>query len=158
VIDDLTVNENHLSSLNAAIVVEPASGEPNWIERDLIAEVVHRALGLNLPKVLLARLPERLEYAQLGARLEVHDEVLYVFGTHGPGEKTILTVSVAGQELPVVYEPEKPIDLRPALDGLRARLVGHIAERLGAFSAAEAWRALARPQPSSATTRRAGPE
>ncbi|MCK4342588.1 MAG: hypothetical protein KAY37_12790 [Phycisphaerae bacterium] len=140
-IHDLTITRNQLTSLDAEITVKPAEGEPNYIERRLVSEVLSRTLGLPLPEFL----PERFEYTRLGVRFEVRDEVLYVFGTHGPRGKTILSVNIAGQELPVIPEPEEPFDLGGYLDELRARLRAHIEERLRTLTPEEAWRALSSP-------------
>jgi hypothetical protein len=122
VIDDLTIDQNRLTSLDAQIVVQPAEGELNSIERNLLSEMLQRTLGVPLPSFL----PDRFEYTQLGVRLEVRDEMLYVFGTHGPRQKTILSVSIGGQELPALFEPEEPIDLRAPFDSLRVRLAAAI--------------------------------
>ena len=126
VIDDLTIDQNRLTALDAEIRVGPNDGTPNSIDRDLLSELLRRTLGLPLPSFL----PERFEYTQLGVRLEVRDELLYVFGTHGPRQKAILSVLVGGEELPVLFEPESPIDLRVPLDDLRSRLQAAIQEGL----------------------------
>ncbi|HPM22810.1 MAG TPA: hypothetical protein PLP66_02825 [Phycisphaerae bacterium] len=126
VIDDLTVESNRLASLDAEIIVEPTGPESDWIERNLLSEVLRRTIGFALPSFL----PDRFEYTQLGVRLEVRDETLYVFGTHGAGQKTILSVRIGEQELPVVPEPERPIDLRPLCNELRARLTAQLAGHL----------------------------
>ena len=89
-IKDLTINDNHLSSLDAEIVVDPTDDTPYWVERRLLSELLREVTGITLPDFL----PDRLEYTRFGVRLEVRDEVLYVFGTHGGGGKTILTAAV----------------------------------------------------------------
>jgi len=141
-IDDLTIRQNRLASLDARIVVKEPAGEPNWFERGLLSQVLKRAAGLTVPKLLLDQLPERIEYQQLGVRLQVRDEVLYVFGTHGPREKAILSVSLGGQELPVLLEPEDSFDLGPYLADLRTRLATRLQQRLPAFTPVDAWQAL----------------
>lgn len=131
VIEDLTIKDNQLAAFDAVVTVAPAAaGQCNWMDRKLLLEVARRALGIELPDWLVRWLPQRLEYAQLGVRLEVRDEILQVFGTHGPREKTILSVRVGGQELAAVVEPESEIDLRPWLDGMRAEARQRIAARL----------------------------
>lgn len=133
-VSDLTIVENRLASLGARIEVAPRAGEVGVIERALLSAVLEHTLGFGLPEFL----PERFEYTQLGVELDARDELLYVFGTHGPREKTILSVSLAGQELGVVFEPEQPFDLRPHLDRLRAELRRRLAE----WHAGKAWRGL----------------
>jgi hypothetical protein len=152
VIRDLTVVQNHLRALDAELRVEPAAGELNWIERNLLLEALSRVLGLRLPDWLtglLAQLPERLEYTQLGVRLEAQDEVLHIFGTHGPREKTILTLRVNGQELAAVLEPESPIDLRGTCEEWRSRLADYLGERWEALTPVDAWHWLTRMKPAA---------
>lgn len=121
-IDDLTIEANQLKSMDATVVVEDGEDSPNWVEGRLLRSLVESALRVKLPNIL----PERLEYTRLGLRLEVRDEILHVYGTHGPREKTILTVRIAGQDWPLIQEPEREFDLRELADWLRARA----AERL----------------------------
>ncbi|MEW6252538.1 MAG: hypothetical protein AB1716_18020 [Planctomycetota bacterium] len=126
-IDDLTIVQNRLASFAAVVVVTPnAAGAPGWIERTLLVEAARRALGLDLPEFLLRQLPERIEYSALGVRLEVQDEELHIYGTHGPREKTILTVRIADRDFGVLREPAGSIALKPMLDDLRARLAAEI--------------------------------
>ncbi len=132
VIENLKVTDNRLEALDAELVVEPAQeGQPNWIDRTLLAELLERALGVRLPAFV--PLPERLEYTALGARLEVRDEVLQVFGSHGPRRKTILTVRIGNADVPLVFEPENPIGLAPSLTALRARAAEDLRTRLEAL-------------------------
>lgn len=138
VITDLTVAQNRLVSADGEITVAPSEEPPNWIERDLLSEALRRATGISLP----AFLPERFEYAQFGVRFEVRDEMLYLFGTHGPGQKTILTARIADQDWGVLREPVEPIDLGKWLDDLRQRAAEHLRERLDSLSSQETWQRL----------------
>ena len=126
VIDDLTIENNHLKSLDATMIVDDAVQQPNWIEGKLLRELISRTLEVDLPDVL----PERIEYTQLGVKLDVRDEVLHVFGTHGPREKTILTVRLAELEMPLIREPEQPFDLSGWFDKLRAQAAERLQRRL----------------------------
>jgi hypothetical protein len=143
VIDDLTIVANRLAALDAEIGVEPIEEPLNWIERDLVSHVVQQTLGFALPDFL----PERFEYTQMGVHLMVRDEVLYVLGTHGPREQTILTVRVGTQDLGVVREPAEPYDLAPWFDSLRARAFAFVRSRLDDVSPQKAWRALSEYAP-----------
>lgn len=149
VIDDLTILDNRIAALDAVLRVKRAEGAPNIISGALLGELVERTLGLSLA----ALLPEEVPYSELGVRVEVRDEQLHVFGTHGPREKTILTINVGGQDVPLVSEPEQPMDLRAPLDRLRVSLLAWAQQRLAGLSAEEAWRMLARER---AATRPAG--
>ena len=126
VIDDLTIENNQLKSLDASMIVDDAVQQPNWIEGKLLRELISRTLKVELPDVL----PERIEYTQLGVKLDVRDEVLHVFGTHGPREKTILTVRLAELEMPLIREPERSFDLSGWFDELRAQAAERLQRRL----------------------------
>jgi len=122
-IDDLTVEDNRLCSLEAEFRVEPQAGL-NWIEGQLITQVIGCLVGVQWPTYL--PMPARIEYTQLGLRAEVRDEVLYLFGTHGPADRTIMTVRVFDQELPLIVEPPMPIELGSLLDRIRVRAREHL--------------------------------
>ena len=125
VIDDLTVENNRLCSLDAEIRVDETD-EVQWIEGRLVTALIGRVLNMQIPPIL----PERIEYTQLGLRLEIRDEWLYVFGTHGARDKTILTVRMLGQEVPLVNEPENAFDLRGWCDQARAQAAAYLQRRL----------------------------
>lgn len=160
VIDDLTIEQNHLRSLDAEFIVTERA-QPEWLEGRLLTNLVSRLLGTDLPDVL----PERIEYTHLGFRLDVRDELLYVFGTHGPREKTILTARLFGQELPLLVEPEEPFELAGWLDQWRARALAYL-EKLNEVTPRQTWEALrrwpthwwpaTRPAPPDATRSGAG--
>lgn len=141
VITDLTIIENHVASLDAVIEVTapPAATELPWVSRELIAGVVADLLGLPIG----ALLPERVHYEALGLRLEIRDEELFVFGTQGPDEHTILTVRVAGRSVPLVREPAEPYDLRPYFDQLRLAYETRLRSHIEALQPDAAWEALA---------------
>jgi hypothetical protein len=114
-IEDLTVKFNRLSSFDGHLRVDPASG-PLWIEGRLLTTLAEKLLAFRIPW----QLPPRIPYTELGLTLEVRDEVLHIFGSHGPREKQILTVELVGQPVPLIREPEQSIDLRGWFDQLRA--------------------------------------
>ncbi len=124
VIEDLTVQHNRLTSLAATLRVNVPDGEARWIEFAFLKTVLREGFGLDLDNLLpgWVKLPERIEYSQLGLRIEVHDEVLRVHGTHGPRDRTILTLRVGGADLPLVREDAfNPIDLAVWFEPLRER-------------------------------------
>ncbi len=134
---DLTIDHNRLGSLDATIQVED-NGEPKWIEGKLLTRAVGSVLKVKLPPIL----PERIEYSQLGCRLEVRDESLHVFGTHGEREQTILTVRLLDRDVPLLFEPERAFDLTGWLDQLRTQATAYLQSHL---------QALHRPQSSPAS-------
>jgi hypothetical protein len=62
--------------------------------------------------------------------LEVQEEELHIFGTHGEKERTILTARLFGSEVELIKEPRNAIDLTPYLDDLRLRVRRAIEARL----------------------------
>ncbi len=114
-IGDLTIEDNHVRSCDLELRVADAEDPPNWIEGRLLRALARRLLKLDLP----AFLPARIEFSRLGARFELRDEVLYVFGSHGERNRTILTVRLFGRDYPLVHEPRRSFDLRPWFDTLR---------------------------------------
>lgn len=141
VIDDLNIEDNHVRSFAAKIVVNDAGPNPGTIEGRLIRELVARTMKIDLPPIL----PASIDYVRCGVRFDLKDEKLYVLGTHGEREKTILTIRLFGRETPLVFEPAAPIDLRPWLDQARSALLVRLRERIEEF----ARRALPTTAPSS---------
>lgn len=123
-IDDLTIVDNRLRSLLATLRVEPADDGSNWIETRLLREVASRLWNVPLPPLPL----ERVAYSELGVQLEVIDERLTVFGTHGERGQTILTARVVGRDVPILNEPRGSFDISPLLETIREQ----IAERIRA--------------------------
>lgn len=117
-IADLTIVDSRLKSAEVTLAVPDAGDTPNWIEGRVLREIARRLLKLELPPIL----PERVEYSKLGVRLEVQDEELHIFGTHGEKEATILTVRLLGRDLPLIQEPKRSFDLGPVFDDLRSRM------------------------------------
>lgn len=140
-LEDLTIEDNRLVSLDAVARVAPRDDAPDFIAGELLRELVRRTLGVTLPDVL----PERIEYTQLGVRLQVRDERLFVFGTHGEREKTILTVRLLGREVALLHEPAQPFDLRPTLNELRRRAEELLQTQYAEFRARREPRAPASP-------------
>jgi len=131
-ITDLTIEDNRLRSLEAEVRVEDAGAEPNWIEGELLRNLITRVLKFDLPAFLPESIwREQLDYSRLGFRLDVEDEVLHVFGTHGSREKTILTIRVLGRDLPIVREPERAIPLDGWMDQLRERAADILVRQFG---------------------------
>ncbi|MGD8452994.1 MAG: hypothetical protein PVJ57_14335 [Phycisphaerae bacterium] len=129
VIDDLTIEQNCLRSLNADLRIED-DDEAKWIEGRLVTEMVSRALKMDIPSWL----PERIEYTDLGVRLDVRDEILHVFGTHGPGERTILTVRMFERDMPLITEPQREFDLSAWLEQMRVRAAEQLRQRIDELS------------------------
>lgn len=126
VIEDMTIEQNHLRSLDAEVHVQRA-GEETWVSGATLTELLSQWLRMKVPLVL----PPRIEYSRLGIRLEVRDELLHAFGTHGPRNKTILTADLFGNEMPLIQEPERGFDLRPVFNAYREEWLARLRARLG---------------------------
>jgi len=116
-----------IRSADIQIEVIPPDGAPGYVERQLLLDVAESALGFEWPSALPKQLlPERVEYVAIGARLLVRDNVLRVLGTHGTGDRALVTIRdpVFGQEIAVAKERSETIDLSPyvrdAFDRMRA--------------------------------------
>lgn len=125
-IDDLTIENNRVRSLEAAIVVDGPEDDGMWIAGELVRNVVKYVVNITIPPML----PERIEYSQLGARFDMRDEILTVLGTHGPREKTILTARLFGKDVGLIPEPATTFDLRPWFDVVRTQATEHLAREL----------------------------
>lgn len=115
-LEDLQVRDNRLVAAEAVLRVRDDSPQ-RWIEASLVSRLMSRWLKLPVPD----RLAGRIEYTQLGLRLHVEDERLWISGLFGENERTILTAQLAGQPVELIRQPEGPIDLGPWLDSLRRR-------------------------------------
>lgn len=124
-IADLVIIDNRLHRLIADAHVRNAAEQDGWIEGRLLQGLLSRASGISLPNWL----PDRVHYAELGVRVEVHDEELYLLGTHGRDNRVIMTVLFQGQPLPLIYQPSRPIDLDTWLAPLRDELAAFARER-----------------------------
>lgn len=134
VIRSLEIRDNRLAELDATLIVDDAFDPPNRISRRLLTEVISRALHFTIPPIL----PDSIAYTHFGVRIDVRDESLRLFGTHGPREKTILTVRAGGADIPLIHEPDAPIDLTPWLDPARAAMLDNLRARLSAGAATNA--------------------
>lgn len=119
-ISDLRIENNRLATLDAVVQVDDSAGEALWVDGELLKTVARRALGDSLPALPIGA-GTRVAYRRLGARLEVRDEQLRVFGTHGERNRVLLSVELLGKEIAVLREPAQPFDLRPVFEDLRKK-------------------------------------
>ena len=140
-IDNLEIEQNHIVALSAELSIDPQDDTPYWIEGRLVTELISRALNVRVPPLL----PERIEYTQLGLRLEIENEILNVYGTHGDRERTILTARMNGQDFPLIVQPKRAFDLREWCNLARARAAAYLQERLQRLPLDHPERMLSRP-------------
>ncbi len=145
-IEDLMIEHNRVRRLRATIDVAPDEAGDNWIERELLSRILEQTLKVRLPDFL----PERFNYAELGVELEINDEILDVFGTHGARGKTILTVRVGERTVPVLREPNDGFDLKRTFDAWRAEWLPQWKQAWRDLRPGDTWRA----QPRSGAPKR----
>lgn len=126
-IEDLLIRNNRIDVLVARCSVAADEPAEQWIDSSVLRALVDSVLPVSLPEWV--PLPKRVGYERLSFRIEIRDEQLYLLGGHGPSERTILTVRLLGQALPLIKQPDTPINLSPFLDSMRdemqRRLMAH---------------------------------
>ena len=114
-----------IRSADIQIEVIPPSGADGYVDRKLLLDVAESAFGYEWPSALPKRLlPERVRYVAIGARLLVRDNQLRILGTHGTGNRALVTIRdpVFGQEIAVAKERTDTIDLGPYVRQVFARM------------------------------------
>lgn len=114
-----------IRSADIQIEVIPPRNAAGYVERKLLLDVAESALGFEWPSALPKRLlPERVQYVAIGARLLVRDNQLRILGTHGTGNRALVTIRdpVFGQEIAVAKERTESIDLGPYVRQAFARM------------------------------------
>ncbi len=124
-INALRVVQDAIEWADIEIDAMPPRGEIGTIDRELLLTGVRGVLGEEwVARLPVQVLPDRIEYARCGLRLNVRDNRLRILGTHGPARDHILTLRVLGQELPVVRSLRREIDLTPTLRNWRDEIAG----------------------------------
>ena len=103
----LHVVDDRLERAEIEVIAEPPADGPGVIERDTLAFVARKLLGLELQVFL----PREVEYTKLGVRLEYQDGKLRVGGTHGADNAMILTVRVWDREFGIIRAPQRTFDV-----------------------------------------------
>jgi hypothetical protein len=119
-IEDLLIRNNRVDVLVARCSVAADDPSEQWIDSSVLRALVDSVLPISLPEWV--PLPRRVGYEQFSFRIEIRDEQLYLLGGHGPRERTILTVRLLGRVLPLINQPDTPINLSPFLDSMRKEL------------------------------------
>jgi hypothetical protein len=117
-ISSLVVVDDELQSAELEIRVVPPRDAAGTIDRTLLAAVARRLLGYDPSSVL----PEEIEYAELGARVRLQGGRVRIHGTHGPGERTLMTVKLLGRPMPLIVEPNEWFDVSAYTRDLSTRL------------------------------------
>ena len=88
-------------------------------------------------------LPEKTEYAELGMRVVLQDGRVRIRGTHGPGERTLMTVKLFGRPMRLIVEPSELFDVSAYTRDLSTRLATVDPDALRAW-----WDGLQREPPA----------
>lgn len=122
----LLVVDDVLQRAEIDLIAVPPDDAPGTIDRALVRWVSQELIGLDVSAVL----PERIEYAKLGVRLVVDGEQLRVYGTHGRGNRIILTVRVLDRDIPLVGQFDRVFEVGPLVSMIRDRLEQYELDRV----------------------------
>ena len=124
---DLTIRLNavrivddQIAALDADIDVVPPAGGAGTIDRQLLLGTFKDLLGLSLPEQLL---PERIEFARIGAKVLANEGRLRLLGTAGENRDAMLVLRLLGQDIPIPA-PTETFSIRSVLDRMQARARG----------------------------------
>ncbi len=120
-VNALLVVDNTIRWADIDLDVIPPPDGSGAIDRDMILYVGGQILGVDLGSAKKF-LPEKVEYAKLGCKIEIDRDQLRVKGSHGTDGRTILTVRVFDQELGIVREPSRTFPLTDLLASLKERV------------------------------------
>jgi hypothetical protein len=121
-INSLEVTGESLVCADIDVEAIPPKDAPATLDTELIVDAARSLLRTELPSLISVPL-QRLNtvtYSRLAFKLLADRDHLRVFGSHGPGGRSILTVRMFGTDLSVVTQPERPIELAPVLAWLRS--------------------------------------
>lgn len=117
-IHSLLIVDDILQYADVELRAEPSPDHPGLIHRSIIAAAAKRYLSVD-PSMLL---PEHVEYARLGVRLRYERGELAVLGTHGDGNRTMLTVRIFGREVGLLHQPAQSFAVADPLPAIKQAL------------------------------------
>lgn len=121
-INSLVVRDDEIASGNIDLLATPPADQPGTIDRDLLLGLLDKHLGLHLPAVVTRMLPESVEFVRGEAKLLIDGTRLQILTLPDPvGDGAILTIRIAGREMPLVRNIDHVFDLAPAIENARRR-------------------------------------
>ncbi|MCH7721062.1 MAG: hypothetical protein IH988_08755 [Planctomycetes bacterium] len=117
-INSLIVVDDRIQSADLEIHAVAPPDRPGMIDRDVLASVAKELFGFDLQMVL----PQKIEYAEIGARLVLEHGRLRIHGTHGPDGRTVATIRLFGRDWPVLRAPDRTFEVPDLLALLRDRM------------------------------------
>lgn len=122
-VNSLRIADDRIAAADIEIIVLPPRDGVGTIDRSLLVGAAQKAAGFEWPGWLPQSLiPEKIEYVEAGVRLLVRDNQLRILGTHGDGERTILTLKIMGRTFGLVKQRDGVIDLTPWIEQGLARV------------------------------------
>ncbi|MBI4581725.1 MAG: hypothetical protein HY718_18660 [Planctomycetes bacterium] len=115
-INSLIVQHDQLASGNIDVDATPPPGKPGTIDRALLLNLLEEYLGFQVPTMLARMLPESVEFVRARAKLLVDGTNLQVLTIPDATTGAILTVRIAGQDIPIVRAIDHTFDLSPLVD------------------------------------------
>jgi len=124
-INALAIVDNVIQFADVDLIAVPPENGPAFIEKAALASVGREVFGLDLEPIL----PERVQYVRMGMKLLLDREGLRVRGTHGPDNRTILTISLWGREVGILKQPEEAYLVEDIVALVRSRLKDYDSEQ-----------------------------
>ena len=121
----LAVVDNVIQFADVELIALPPEDGPAYIDKTALVTLGERAFGVNLEPVL----PERVEYVRMGAKLLLDREGLRIRGTHGPKNRTILTIKLFDREVGILRKPDRVYPMKDLIALLRAHPKDYDAQR-----------------------------
>lgn len=120
-VNSLDLADDQVVSADIDVEIVPPEEGPATLDTALIEHAAGKLMGIELSSLVVATLRrlETVTYSRFAFKLLADNGQLRVLGTHGPGKRVILTVKVLGTDLPVVTQPENPVELAPIIAMLR---------------------------------------
>lgn len=115
-INSLLMEHGEVVGGDIDVIALPPDLGHGTISRDLLAELLQKALGLSLPAALL---PDEIEFVQIGAKLVIKDGQVRVLSLGGPAGPALLTARVLGTMVPLLVGVDEKFPLKPLMEKLR---------------------------------------
>lgn len=110
-IKSIVVRDNELASGNIDVDASPPPDKPGIISRALLLDLLAKHLGFRVPPLLAQMLPESVEFVRAEAKLLIDGNRLQILTIPRADGGAILTVRIAGKDLPLVRAIDQVIDL-----------------------------------------------
>jgi hypothetical protein len=118
-IESIVIRDNQPVSGHVNIDAVPPPGKPGTVDRALLLSLLEKYLGFQVPGVLAHMLPDSVEFVRAEAKLLLDGNKLQILTIPRPGGGALITVRLAGQEMPLVRSIDQVFDLGPLFERAR---------------------------------------